>query len=62
MKKLVSYLRALWIVMTTILVFTGVKYNELNNTKDILIYALLTGNLVVWSFYYIYKFLKEMNE
>lgn len=61
MKKLVSYLRALFFIMITILVFTGVKYNELNNTKNILIYALLTGNLVVWSFYYIYKFLKEMN-
>lgn len=61
MKKLVSYLNALFFVIITILMFTGTEYDKLITSKDIILYSLVNGNLVLLSFYYIYKFLKEVN-
>lgn len=61
MKKLVSYLKALFFIMVTILMFTGTEYDKLITPKDIIFYSLINGNLVLLSFYHTYKFLKEMN-
>ena len=56
LEKFESYFKALVFIMVTICFNVGTDYEKLNNTKDILLYCFIDGNLVLWSFYFIQKF------
>jgi len=48
MKKFLSYLKALFFVMATILVFAGTKYDKLTTSKDLILSSFISGNLAIW--------------
>ena len=62
LKKFESYFEALGFIMMTICFNAGTDYEQLNNTKNILLYCFIDGNLVLWSFYFIQKFYKTFSK
>lgn len=62
--KIITYLKALLFISTTVLWFVAVDYNKFPKAtqSQILVFCLISGNLVLWSFYYIYKFCKVMKD
>lgn len=63
-EKIITYLKALLFISTTVLWFVAVDYDKFSEAtqSQILIFCLISGNLVLWSFYYIYKFCKVMKD
>ena len=55
-EKIISYLKALFVICTTICFVGGVDYLQLNTAKNIVIYCLALGNFLIWSFYYCHRF------
>lgn len=55
-EKIITYLKALVVLCATICFVLGVDYQLLNTSKNIVIYCLILGNLLIWSFYYCYRF------
>ena len=55
-EKIITYLKALGFLCTTICFVFGVDYQLLNTSKNIVIYCLILGNLLIWSFYYCHRF------
>ena len=55
--KIITYL---FFISTTVLWFVVVDYDKFSKAtqSQILVFCLISGNLVLWSFYYIYKFCK----
>ena len=58
LEKIELYIETLGLIMVTLCLIVGTDYEKLNNSKDILIYVVIFGNLLLWSFYYIQKFYK----
>ena len=58
LEKIELYIETLGLIMVTLCLIVGTDYEKLNNSKDILIYVVIVGNLLLWSFYYIQKFYK----
>ena len=62
MKIFRSYFEAIVIIMITICMIIGTDFEQLNNTKNILIYCFLVGNGILGSFYFIQKFYHTMTD
>ena len=62
LNKVWTYFEALATIMCTICFIVGTDYTKLNNTRNILIYCLIVGNLVLWSFFFIQKFYKTFSK
>jgi hypothetical protein len=61
--KIIAYLKALLFISTTVLWFVVIDYDKLlESTLNLTVFCLISGNLVLWSFYYIYKFCKVMKD
>lgn len=58
--KLFSFFKAILLVMTTVVWFVAVDYKAIVE-ENVLFFGFITSNLIVWSFYFIYKFCKVMN-
>ena len=58
LEKIELYIETLGLIMVTLCLIVGTDYEKLSNSKDILIYVVIVGNLLLWSFYYIQKFYK----
>ena len=55
-----SYFETIITVMMTICAIVGTDYEQLNNTKNILIYCFIVSNGILGSFYFIQKFYHTM--
>ena len=60
--KLIYYFETLIPTMTCVLWIIGIDYSKLNSTISILCYCFLTGNLLILTFYRLYKFCRKMIE
>lgn len=54
--KIWSHFKAVITIMITICMIIGIDYEELNNTKNILIYCFIVSNGILASFYFIQEF------
>ena len=60
-EKIITFLKALYLVSVTIFWFAIIDYNKIfETTVSILAFCLVSGILIIWSFYYIHKFCKVM--
>lgn len=57
--KIITYLKALFVLCITVCFVLGVDYKLLNTCKNIVIYCFILGNLLIWSFYYCHRFYDE---
>ena len=61
--KIIVYLKALLFLSITVLWFAGADYDKMpESTLNVIVFCLIGGNLVLWSFYYIHKFCEVMKE
>lgn len=58
LKRLWDYFCALAFVMLDVIMFVGADYDKLNG-ENILGFAFIVANAVVWTFYFIRKFCVE---
>lgn len=55
-EKIITYLKALVVLCVTVCFMLGADYKLLNTSKNIVIYCLIVGNLLIWCFYYCHRF------
>lgn len=59
--KVLSYIRALAFVMLDVVLFVGMDYDKLNG-ENILGFAFIVANCIIWTFYFIRKFYIEFSK
>ena len=64
MKYLWKYAKALILISAVICVILGTDFSALekSTTVILLLYCAILGNLIIWSIYYIYDFIKTFHK